>query len=97
LAGNKIESLRNAFAASGMRGYREKSLERQLNQPRPNYMAMARLCASLGRRDEAVRWLEKAYDTRHGFLPNINVAPWADPIRSDPRFIDLKRRIGLPP
>ena len=96
----QIESLRKAFATSGIRGFWEKSLQwekRQLNQPRPPYMAMARACVRLGRKDEAFHWLEKAYDARYPFMPNINIVAWADPIRSDPRFADLMRRLGLPP
>jgi TolB-like protein/DNA-binding winged helix-turn-helix (wHTH) protein len=96
----QIESLRNAFAVSGIRGFWEKSLEwekRQLNQPQPPYIEMARVCARLGRTDEAFHWLEKAYEARYPTMPNINIAAWLDPVRSDPRYVDLARRVGLPP
>ncbi len=96
----QIESLRNAFAASGIRGFWEKSLEwqkRQLNQPQPPYMEMARVCVRLGRTDEAFHWLEKAYEARYPAMPNINIEAWLDPVRSDPRYADLMRRVGLPP
>lgn len=95
----EIESLRNAFAASGIRGYWEKELEldkRQLKHPRPRYTTMARLCVRLGRTDEAFRWLHKAYEAHSGGMPNVKVGPWLDPIRSDPRYAELIRRIGLP-
>ena len=42
-------------------------------------------------------WIEKAYDERHPWLISINVDLWTDPLRSDPRFTDLLRRIGLEP
>jgi TolB-like protein/Tfp pilus assembly protein PilF len=95
----EIESLRNAFVASGIRGFWEKRLEwekRQLNQPRPPYTQLARLCVHLGRTDEAFHWLDKAYEARYAQMPNMGIAPWLDPIRSDPRYADLMRRIGLP-
>jgi len=94
----RIESLRKAFAASGIRGYWEKRLEwekRRLNQPR--YFEIAKLCLRLGRRDEAFSWLEKAYEARYQSMPNIKIAAqWLDPVRSDPRYADLMRRVGLP-
>jgi hypothetical protein len=93
----KIESLRNAFVVSGIRGFWEKSLEwqkRQLNQP--NYLVIARLCVRLGRRDEAFHWLEKAYEARCQNMPNIKLAAWLDPVRSDPCYADLMHRVGLP-
>ena len=94
-----IETLRNAFAASGIRGFWEKSLEwekRQLNQPR--YFVIARLCVRLGQRDEAFYWLEKAYEARYPNMPNIKIAAvWLDPVRSDPRYTDLMSRVGLLP
>ena len=94
----EIESLRNAFAASGIRGFWEKSLEwekRKLKHPRPPYSTMAQLCVRLGHRDEAFHWLDKAYEAHDAWMPNMKVAPWLDPIRSDPRYGDLMRRIGL--
>ncbi len=53
------------------------------------------LCAALGDRDRAFGFLEKAYQRREGLLASINVEPVLDPLRSDPRFADLVRRIGL--
>ncbi len=95
----QIESLRSAFAASGIRGFWEKRLEReksQLNHPR--YFIIARLCVRLGRTDEAFDWLEEAYRARYPNMPNIKVAAlWLDPVRSNPRYADLLRRVGLPP
>jgi TolB-like protein/tetratricopeptide (TPR) repeat protein len=48
-----------------------------------------------GEYDQAFDWLEKAFQAREGYLISIKVNPWADPLRSDPRFADLLRRIGL--
>ena len=46
--------------------------------------------------DAAFEWLEKAYERRSGRLGWIRASPRSDPLRSDPRFDDLLRRIGFP-
>ena len=47
--------------------------------------------------DQAFLWLEKAYDERTNSLAYLKVQATWDPLRSDPRFTDLLRRIGLSP
>ena len=61
----------------------------------PFYMAM--IYSGLREIDQALRWLDKAFDERAGWLILLKVEPMFDPLRSDPRFADLVRRIGLPP
>ena len=58
---------------------------------------MAVIYARFGEKDQAFAWLEKAYQERHDMMVALNVEPALDNLRSDPRFDDLKRRIGLPP
>jgi TolB-like protein/DNA-binding winged helix-turn-helix (wHTH) protein len=57
---------------------------------------MALLYSDRGRKDEAFRWLEKAYARRSHYMIFLAVDPEWDPVRSDPRFADLLRRIGFP-
>jgi len=57
---------------------------------------MAELYAALGERDEAFAWLERAFDEKSQQLTYLNSGAEWDPLRSDPRFHDLVRRIGLP-
>jgi tetratricopeptide (TPR) repeat protein len=60
-------------------------------------VSFAAVYAGLGEKDQAFAWLEKAYGERTSRLGYLKVEPLWDPLRSDPRFADLVRRIGLPP
>ncbi len=40
-------------------------------------------------------WLEKAYDEKSNILQLLKVHPYFDPVRDDPRFAELVRRVGL--
>ncbi|HEX8921993.1 MAG TPA: tetratricopeptide repeat protein, partial [Pyrinomonadaceae bacterium] len=52
--------------------------------------------AALGEKDEAFAWLEKSYSAREEALVWLKVDPRLDTMRTDRRFIDLQRRVGLP-
>jgi tetratricopeptide (TPR) repeat protein len=57
---------------------------------------IAAIYVALGNNEQAFQLLEKAY-TEHSFhFVNLNLSPHFKPVRSDPRFQDLIRRIGLP-
>lgn len=51
---------------------------------------------ALGEADEAFRWLDRAVAVRDDWLPFIDSWPRYEAIRQDPRFLELRRRIGLP-
>jgi TolB-like protein/DNA-binding winged helix-turn-helix (wHTH) protein/Flp pilus assembly protein TadD len=55
---------------------------------------IAMVYTALGDKDHAMTWLEKGYEER--FNPGVLLRSCFDPIRSDPRFKELVRRIGLP-
>lgn len=57
--------------------------------------AMAVVHAGLGEIDVAFDWLEKAWQLRDGYLFWLSGAPGLDPLRSDARFADLVRRLGV--
>ena len=50
----------------------------------------------LGDSNEALRWLERAYDERDVHMVFLGVDPKWDPLREDPRFIRLVNRMKLP-
>jgi tetratricopeptide (TPR) repeat protein len=52
--------------------------------------------AGLGEKDEAFRLLEKGYQERSARMLYLLIDPFWDNVRSDPRYVDLLRRIGLP-
>ena len=58
-----------------------------------NSAEIALIYVGLGKNDQAMTWLERAYEER--FNPSILARPSFDPLRSDKRFQDLMHRIGL--
>ena len=59
-------------------------------------MAFAIVHVGLGENDQALNWLEKAAEERFNRLAYLRREPTWDPLASDPRFVDLLRRINLP-
>lgn len=59
-------------------------------------MQFALTYVALGEKDQAFAWLEKAYDERAPWLASLKSDPAFDPIRPDPRFAALVKRVGLP-
>jgi serine/threonine protein kinase/Flp pilus assembly protein TadD len=57
---------------------------------------VALVYAGLGEKDQALAWLEKAYQVRSYFLYWLQIDPRLDGLRSDPRFQDLLRRMNFP-
>jgi TolB-like protein/DNA-binding winged helix-turn-helix (wHTH) protein len=88
-----------AFHRSGPRGFFRKSAELLTQQQSDRIetpVEIAELYAQAGDKDQAFAWLEKGYQRRVSQITNINIEPALDSLRSDPRFDDLLRRIGLP-
>src|SRR5712664_453820 len=93
-----IAQLAHAQAASGNRAEALRLLE-ELKRPRQKYVPPEEIAAvyvALGQKETAFKWLEQAYRIRSASLINLKVDPRFDVLRSDQRFSDLARRIGLP-
>ncbi|HEX2250723.1 MAG TPA: protein kinase [Gemmatimonadales bacterium] len=58
-------------------------------------VAFIKLYAALRDSDSGLRWLERAYDERRGYLAYLKIEPDLDPFRSDPRFQRLLERMRL--
>jgi serine/threonine protein kinase/tetratricopeptide (TPR) repeat protein len=61
-----------------------------------DFYQVAEIYAALDDKDEAFRLLERAYEEHSSNMPFLAVDPFWDGIRSDPRYADLLRRMGLP-
>ena len=91
--------LGHAYAASGKKAEAQRILV-ELDQQKQRYVSpytIATIYAGLGDKDQAFKWLEKAFDERDIWLMNMRVDPVLKGIRSDSRFTDLLKRIGLVP
>jgi tetratricopeptide (TPR) repeat protein len=98
LSVEQMEELRQAYATSGYPGLittEIKLLKERANGQYESSAELARLCATVGQKDEAFEWLNKAYEARADALIWIKVDPRYDNLRSDPRFSDLLKRVGL--
>jgi DNA-binding winged helix-turn-helix (wHTH) protein/TolB-like protein/tetratricopeptide (TPR) repeat protein len=101
LAGGSARDLsaeRNALETSGYAGFFRERLSELTEKSKHAYVSpyeFADVYIRLGEKDRAVQWLEGAYGERCPYLVNLQIEPRMDFLRSDPRFQDLLRRLGL--
>jgi TolB-like protein/Tfp pilus assembly protein PilF len=90
--------LGHAYAAAGRKGEAQNILNELKQQSKVKYVDsyfLAEIHAALGEKERALQELEDAYRERSSWLVWIKVEPKFDGLRSDPRFADLVRRVGL--
>ena len=88
-----------AYAASGKGGEAKKAIDELKQSSKQRYISsyyLALIYTGLGEKDSAFEWLENAYRERSDLLIYLKVDPRLDSLRSDARFADLMRRVGLP-
>jgi len=86
------------LARAGNRAEAERSLHELETVARASYVspvAFAILHVGLGNVDSALRWAERAYDEKRGWLVYFKVNPMLDPLRQEPRFAALLRKMQL--
>ncbi len=86
LAGRRDEALRVLSELSGLR--KQRYVEA---------FGIARIYVGLGEKEQALSWLEKAYEEHAVWTVYLKVDPTLNPLRSDPRFQALLRRMNFPP
>ena len=90
--------LGHVYAVSGQRDEALKTLDQLKENAGQRYVSpysFALVYAGLGDKDQAFQWLEKSRQDRTPYLSTIKVDPLLDNLRSDPRFAELMRRVGL--
>jgi TolB-like protein/Flp pilus assembly protein TadD len=96
----QVAVLGHGYAVAGQRSEAQKILNelKELSKRRyfPPYF-IALIYVGLDDKNQAFAWLEKAFVERSANLTVLPAEPMFDPIRSDPRFQDLLRRVGLKP
>jgi hypothetical protein len=94
-----VAALENGFRSASWQGAITKGIEARQAQRKNGYLPaynIAALYAELGQNDQAFRWLDTAYQERDRYLLFLKTDFLLDPLRSDPRFADLVRKVGLP-
>jgi hypothetical protein len=87
-----------AYAHAGRRADALRALEELKRRQKTSYVptaAFVNAYLGLDDKEQAFVWLEKAYDEKSNMLQLLKVHPYFDPVRDDPRFADLIRRVGL--
>lgn len=86
------------YAMSGQRNTALKMLDELLDKYSEEYVEpvlVAGIYSALGDKDKAMYWLTKGYEDRSPYMISIKTVQDYDPLRSDPRFIELSKKIGL--
>jgi tetratricopeptide (TPR) repeat protein len=96
LGGHPRPGVAHFYAATGDPA-RAKKIAGQLRRDArdSDWFFLAGVYARLGEIDQAFSCLELAYEKRDFFLVFLEVDPYMDPLRSDPRYVALVQRIGL--
>jgi TolB-like protein/DNA-binding winged helix-turn-helix (wHTH) protein/Tfp pilus assembly protein PilF len=94
-----VSGLAHGYAVAGDRAAAEKLLTQLLADSKKHYVSpyyISIIYAGLGKNELATEWLEKAFADRSNGLVFLKVEPELDSLRSNPRFIALQHKLGLP-
>ena len=94
-----VQKLKDVYARSGWKAYLQMSIDLLMHDSQRTVFppfAIASFYARLGNNDEAIKALEKGYEEREFRMTLLSVSAEFDGLRSDPRFRELVRRMGLP-
>ena len=91
--------LGHAYAVANRRRDAQSVLDRLGAAAKDKYVPpypVAAIHAALGETNDALTWLEKAYEERDSWLNYLGVDPRLDNLRAEPRFITLRKQLNLP-
>ena len=94
-----LAALGHAYAVAGRQTAALNILKELKQLEKRRYVSnydIALVHVGLGQRDRALESLDRAYQERSSWMVHLKVDPRLDPLRSDPRFQNLLRRVGLP-
>src|ERR1700722_13382094 len=94
-----ISALAHADALSGNQEDAQRLLQQLMAQSRKQYVSpfyVAVVYIALGKTETAMDWMEKAFADHSNGLVFLKVEPELDPLRSNPRFIALQKRLNFP-
>lgn len=90
--------LGHEYAVSGRRADAQQIAAQLKNLSTHRYVPalyFALISTGLGNRDDAFRWMDAALQEKTEYLVYLATEPLADPLRNDPRFADLAKRVGI--
>jgi non-specific serine/threonine protein kinase len=93
------EEAARVYAKSGYPAAMRRIIELRLQLAKRRYVDPADIAcdyATIGEKDQAFAWFDKAYAEKSDLLIWIKVIPAMDPLRSDPRYAALLKNMGLP-
>jgi serine/threonine-protein kinase len=93
----QLAKMNEVYAKSGWKAFVQATLDHaQRDRTQTPPFVTAGYYLRLGQKDEAIAWLQKAYEQRDFRMTMLSVDFGFDSIRSDPRFVELVRKVGLP-
>ena len=93
-----VGSLAHAYALAGQRAEAQKSLDQLLEMSKQRYVSptlIAMVYIALGEKDKAFTWLAEGDKAHDLYIMRLKIDSRFDRLRSDPRFTELVRRVGL--
>jgi serine/threonine protein kinase/Tfp pilus assembly protein PilF len=94
------EEVSRVYSKSGFKPAKLREIEMRKQLAKRRYVDPADIayaCADLGDKEQTFIWLDKALADKAGGLEVVKIVPALDPWRSDPRYLDLLKRMGLRP
>ena len=94
-----VATIAGLYGLEGRKREAEELIDELKARARHRYVSgffLAEAYLGLGQKDQAVTWLERAYEEHDQYMVFANSYPGLDPLRSEPRFEALMRRMNFP-